>query len=448
MKQKISLLYQSFYLTKRAYLAFSIVVGCFAMSFFFNAMFVIAQLLLLFVCCSIVVDVLLLYAKRKALLAGRICKERFSNGDKNLVQLQFYNNYAFSIALKIIDELPFQFQERNWQQLLNVEKFEKKMLQYELRPVQRGEYLFGKIQAFVTSPMQMVQRRFSFPAQQTVFVYPSYLQMKKYSLHAIGNRLNETGTKKMRKLGSSVEFEQIKDYVRGDDYRTINWKATARKNQVMVNTYVDEKSQQVYCLIDKSRNMRMPFNGMHLLDYAVNASLVVSNVALNKQDKVGLISFANQLNTFIPACRNNIQMQAILDALYKEQTHFLDADYEGLYAHIRYKVKQRSLLILFTNFESQYALERQLPYLKKIAHHHLLMVVIFENTELKKVVHTKAENTEEVYMQVIAEKFSYEKRLIVKELQKAGILTLLTTPELLTIDAVNKYIEVKTRQAI
>ena len=98
-------------------------------------MFVIAQLLLLFVCCSIVVDVLLLYAKRKALLAGRICKERFSNGDKNLVQLQFYNNYAFSIALKIIDELPFQFQERNWQQLLNVEKFEKKMLQYELRPV-------------------------------------------------------------------------------------------------------------------------------------------------------------------------------------------------------------------------------------------------------------------------------------------------------------------------
>jgi uncharacterized protein (DUF58 family) len=126
----------------------------------------------------------------------------------------------------------------------------------------------------------------------------------------------------------------------------------------------------------------------------------------------------------------------------------LDADYEGLYAHIRHKIKQRSLLILFTNFESQYALERQLPYLKKIAHHHLLMVVIFENTELKKVVHTKAENTEEVYMQVIAEKFSYEKRLIVKELQKAGILTLLTTPELLTIDAVNKYIEVKTRQAI
>jgi uncharacterized protein (DUF58 family) len=448
VKAKISLLYHSFYLTKRAYLAFSIVVCCFALSFFLSAMFVIAQFLLLFVCCSIIVDIVLLYAKRKALLAGRICKERFSNGDKNLVQLQFYNNYAFSVALKIIDELPFQFQERNWQRMLSMDKFEKKILQYELRPVQRGEYLFGKIQALVTSPLQMVERRFSFPAEQTVFVYPSYVQLKKYSLQAIGNRLSESGNKKMRKLGSSVEFEQIKDYVRGDDYRTINWKATARKNQLMANTYVDEKSQQVFCLIDKSRNMRSPFNGMHLLDYAINASLVVTNVALNKQDKVGLISFANQLNTFLPANRNNIQMQAVLDALYKEQTHFLDPDYEGLYAHIRNKIKQRSLLILFTNFESQYALERQLPYLKKIAHHHLLMVIIFENTELKKMVQSTAENTEEIYMQVIAEKFSYEKRLIVKELQKTGILTLLTTPEHLTIDAVNKYIEVKTRQAI
>ncbi len=448
MISTIDSLYKSFYLTKRTYVAFAAIVLLFACSFFIVQLFLIAQLALLFLSVLILVDVVLLYTKRKALLAGRICKERFSIGDINVVQLQFYNNYGFNISLKVIDELPIQFQERNWEKQMHVAKGEKKLLQYELRPVQRGEYLFGKIHAFATSPMHLVERRFSFPAEETVLVYPSYMQMKKYNLHALGNRLNEAGTKRLKKLGNSVEFEQIKDYVRGDDYRTINWKATARKNQLMVNTYVDEKSQQVYCLIDKSRNMRSPFNGMHLLDYAINASLVISNVALNKQDKIGLISFAEKLNTFLPAERNNVQMQAILDALYKEQTHFLDADFEGLYAHIRHKIKQRSLLVLFTNFESQNALERQLPYLKKIAHHHLLLVVIFENIEIKKMLQQTATNTEEIYIQVIAEKFSYEKRLIVKELQKAGILTLLTTPEHLTIDTLNKYLEIKTRQAI
>lgn len=448
MLAKLISLYQSFYLTKRTYIAAACIVLLFACSFFLDFLFVIAQIALCLLALLILLDFVLLYFKRKALLAGRICKPRFSNGDENFVQLQFYNNYTFTIDLKVVDELPVQFQERNWLKELKIEKEEKKILSYVLRPVQRGEYLFGNILAFATSPLQMVQRRFSFPAEEKIMVYPSFLQMRKYSLHAIGNQLNEAGNKRLRKLGNSVEFEQIKEYVRGDDYRTVNWKATARNNRLMVNTYVDEKSQQVFCLVDKSRTMQMPFEGMSLLDYAINATLVITNVALNKQDKAGLITFAEKMNTFLPANRTNVQMEAVLEALYKEQTNFLDANYESLYTLVRNKIKQRSLLVLFTNFESQYALERQLPYLKKIAHHHLLLVVLFENTEIKKMLQSSATNTEEIYMQVIAEKFAYEKRLIVKELQKNGILTLLTTPEHLTVNAVNKYLEIKSRQAI
>src|SRR5436305_8341549 len=97
---------------------------------------------------------------------------------------------------------------------------------------------------------------------------------------AISNRLSEAGIKKIHKIGHSMEFEQIKEYVAGDDYRTLNWKATARKGQPMVSNFTDEKSQQVYCIIDKGRLMKMPFNGLSLLDYAINASLVLSNVAL------------------------------------------------------------------------------------------------------------------------------------------------------------------------
>lgn len=448
MIQRLIFLYQSFYFTKRTYLAGAVIVLLFAVSFFIPVLFEVNQLLLLTLIFLAILDLLLLYVKRRALMGGRICPERFSNGDENKVLLELQNNYSFKVDAELVDELPVQFQERNWKKHISVDRYERSETVYSLRPLQRGEYQFGDLHVFVKSPLQLVVRRFTFLTKQTVTVYPSYMQLRKYSLNAVSSRLQDAGSKRLRKLGNSVEFEQIKEYVPGDDYRTINWKATARKGQFMANTYVDEKSQQVYCLIDKSRSMKMPFDGMSLLDYAINASLILSNVALQKQDKAGLVTFAEKVDVFLPAEKNYLQMESILDSLYKQQTLFLDADYEALYAQVRSKIKQRSLLVLFTNFESSYSLERQLPYLRKIANYHLLIVVFFENTEIKSLLSRDARDTEEIYIQTIAGKFSYEKRLLVKELKKYGILSVLTVPRQLTVNAVNKYLEIKSRQAI
>ncbi len=245
-----------------------------------------------------------------------------------------------------------------------------------------------------------------------------------------------------------MEFEQIKEYVRGDDFRTINWKATARKDGLMVNSFTDERSQQIYCIINKSRVMKMPFGGMTLLDHAINASLVLSNVALVKQDKAGLITFSENLDAFIQADKKTTQMNLILETLYKQQTRFLEPDFEKLFSVIRSRVSNRSLLVLFTNFESVESLQREMPALKRIARYHLLLVVFFENSELKNLTEKKAQRLEDIYIKTIAEKFSYEKRLMVKELHKNGILSILTAPELLTVNTVNKYLELKTRMSI
>ena len=216
----------------------------------------------------------------------------------------------------------------------------------------------------------------------------------------------------------------------------------------MVNNYADEKSQQVYCVIDKGRLMKMPFGGLTLLDYAINSTLVMSDVCLHRQDKIGLITFADKIGSILAADRKPIQRQNIMEALYKQQTGFLESDFEMLYMQVRHRIKQRSLLILYTNFESLNGLRRQIGYLRSIAKHHLLLVVFFENTELVKLAGANAGNLEDVYVKTIAEKFVFEKKLIVKELQKYGIPSILTSPENLTIDSVNKYLELKTRQAI
>jgi uncharacterized protein (DUF58 family) len=291
-------------------------------------------------------------------------------------------------------------------------------------------------------------RRHNITAAITVPVYPSYMQLRKYQLFSQTTIQTEQGTKRMRKIGHSMEFEQIKEYVRGDDIRNINWKATARKSSLMINNFSDEKSQQVYCIIDKGRLMKMPFGDLSLLDYAINSTLVLSNVCLQKQDRVGLITFSNKMGTVLPADRKPIQKANILQLLYNEETSFLESDYELLYLQLRRQVKQRSLLILLTNFESLAGLNRQLNYLRSIARHHLLMVVFFENTALTQVAIAPAENVDQLYTKTIAEKFTYEKRLIVKELLKYGILSILTSPEKLTVNTINKYLELKARQAM
>lgn len=264
-------------------------------------------------------------------------------------------------------------------------------------------------------------------------------------LLAFSNKIFEYGLKKIRRIGHTMEFEQIKDYVQGDDLRNINWKATAKSNRLMVNQYQDERSQPVYSVIDKGRVMKMPFDGLSLLDYAINASLVISNVALKKQDKAGLFSFSRKVENRVVAERRPSQMNTILETLYNLNTDFVESDFSRLYIDIKRSLNQRSLLLLYTNFETLDALHRQLPYLKAIAKNHLLVVIFFENTELQKLTKTSAKNTYDIFEKTIAEKFIYEKKLIVNELQKHGIQSILTAPEHLTINTINKYLEIKAR---
>ncbi len=420
----------------------------FVLSYFFPFLFPLGTMVFLLLGIAIVVDILFCYGKKNGFEAQRITPERFSLGDTNKVSLLLKNNYIFTVHISVIDELPFQFQDRTWIRKLRIAGNSNEQLLYTLRPTSRGEYGFGNINVFISGPLQLIKRKYSFAAANTVRVYPSYIQMRRFQLIAVANSLRETGVKKVRKLGHSMEFEAIKEYVRGDDFRTINWKATARRGDLMVNNFTDERSQQIYCVINKGRIMKMPFEGLTLLDYAINASLVLSSVALAKQDKAGLITFAENLDAFVQADKKPTQINKILETLYNQKTQYLEQDFEKLYAVIRNRITNRSLLVLFTNFESPEGLQRSLPALKKIAEHHLLLVVFFENTELKIVDEKKAASIEEIYIKTIAGKFAYEKRLMVKELHKHGILSILTPPQNLTVNTVNKYLELKMRMSI
>ena len=433
---------------KQLYIYMAIVSVSFLLSFWFSSIYAIAWMLTTVIIVILVIDLLMLYGSKKTIKARRLLPDKFSNSDQNPVPITITNSYNFKTFCDVIDELPLQFQKRDFSHQVSLIPNEIHNFEYLVRPVDRGEYYFGHLNIYVSTPLKVIKRKFQFQNEQMVMVYPSIIQMQKYDFLAISNSLTQMGLKKIRRIGNTSEFEQIKEYVQGDDFRTINWKATAKRAELMVNQYQDEKSQPIYSVIDTGRVMKMPFNGLKLLDYAINSTLAFSNVALKKHDKVGMLSFSKKIETFLPAIHKLTYLNRILENLYNIDTQFSDSDYGLLYAQLKRKVTHRSLLLLYTNFEHISALKRQMPYLQAISKKHVLVVVLFENTELSTIIKEHAEDLQSIYHKTIAEKFAFEKRLMVKELQKHGIQSVLTTPENLTINTINKYLEIKARGLI
>ncbi|MCH9660676.1 MAG: DUF58 domain-containing protein [Bacteroidetes bacterium] len=433
-----------FYIQPRFFYAGIAIVVLFGLSYFIPKLFTVAQLSILVVLTFFFLDLLIVFLGHR-IQAERVLPEKFSNGDLNGVTIALRNDYGFVAHCEIIDEIPEQFQQRDFSLRTKIASRKEKSLTYALRPTQRGEYHFGALNVYASSVLGLVAKRYSFSKDAMVKTYPSFKQLRKFELLNINRNSVDSGIKKIRRIGHSMEFEQIKDYVIGDDLRTINWKATAKRNSLMVNMFQDEKSQSIYSIIDRGRYMKMPFNGLSLLDYAINASLVISNVVLKKHDKAGMLSFSKKVNNIVVAERRSSQMRLILESLYNVNTDFFESDYSKLYANIKKHITHRSLILLYTNFETLDSLRRQLPYLKAIAKSHLLVIVIFKNTELSGLVKNKAETVQQVYDKVVAEKFVYEKKLIVYELQKYGIQTILTAPKDLTVNTINKYLEIKAR---
>lgn len=436
------------FLTDRFFLLFFCCAAFFALSFPLPILYLPAWGVLLISTGLVVQDLLVLFNRVKGVNAHRETPRLLSLGESNEIRVTFRNPSPVALRVHFIDELPVRLQRRDFGIDLELPAGSEKQIAYRLRPLDRGEYDFGDLLLYARTSFGLVDRRIRVSAGKMVPVYPSILQMKRFAYRALERTASSEGIRRLRRIGHSYEFDQIRNYVRGDDYRSINWKATGRRNTLMVNQYEDERSQQVYCLIDNSRAMKMPFGGLSLLDHAVNSSLVVANIALRRADKAGILTFSDRIGEVVPADRRRDQLNRILQALYHIQDHSLEANYELLYHRFRQLVRHRSLLLLYTNFESLYALERVLPILRKLNHFHLLVVIFFENTEITEFAYQTLDNRSGIYQQGVARRFILEKKQIASRLHQHGIQTILTRPDELSLESVNKYLELKAKGLI
>lgn len=430
------------------YKLFSINIIAFILAFSFPWLFLFAKIFLAISIALTLTDLVLLFATNIQFDAERVLPKIMSLGHENLVRIEITANSPIKLNVQLIDELPEQLQKRDFKLIIQFSSAEFKSLQYYIRPLSRGVYIFGDMQLVTMSTLKLMARKFTITAQKEIAVYPSVAEMKYFELKTFSEISTLQGIRKLRRIGHSYEFEQIKEYVYGDEYRNVNWKATSRKGKLMVNQFQEEKSQQIYCLIDTCRVMQLPFNGLSLLDYSINSSLVILNIALKKEDKVGLITLDSKQATVLNAEKNRSQIRKVLEKLYQVKDQDLESNYEILYSTVRKKISQRSLLFFFTNFESQYALERVLPILRKLNILHLLVVVFFENEEVSNLSSGNAANLEDIYIQTMAQKFVSTKYQLAQTLKVHGIQVIYTKPKDLSMNTINKYLELKARGLI
>lgn len=441
-------LFKNIYLSRVFFGLYFGAVLLFVIATSYSWMLIVAQSVLLILFGLTVLDVLLTFGTKNPIVFKRIVQERLNLGDPNSVIVSIENTTGQPIGYRLYEGYPVIMQERSKAFVGIVGPNGKKEYTYSFVPKERGEYEFRDVFVLMSSVFNLISRRIDIPATQKIQVYPSVLQLKKYELLVFQQQKVSVGIKKMRRLGNNSEFEQIKNYVQGDEVKKINWKATSRTNELMVNQYQEEKSQQVYCIIDKSRTMQMEFDGLSMLDYAINSSLVLSNITLKNGDKTGLITFSDKIGTQVAAEKSGGQMRRIMEELYAQKTQFKEPNYELLYQSLRRTVKTRSLIILFTNFETEFAMRRALPILRKINQKHVLVTVFFQNSDLEALAFQPARTVRDAYQSIVAEKMTGIKSKIAQELKQNGIHAVLTLPENLSINTINKYLELKAKGAI
>lgn len=396
----------------------------------------------------VLLDVVVLFGLVKRPLASRRCAEMLNLGDSNKVELDIFYPGDVPVRVEIIDDLPIQFQKRDFLIRDKWTAGKKKRYSYSVQPLVRGEFAWGFCNVMVRSPLGLAARRMRILEPQSSQSVPNIRRMRELELIAFTSNKESVGLKRTRRLGHSYEFEQIKYYVAGDDIRSINWKATGRRNQMMVNQYQDERSQAVYNVIDKGRAMHAPFEGLSLVDHAINSTLALSNVILKKHDKAGYISFARKVGATLRADAQQGQLNKIMRALMHDEEMQQESDFVLLYQAIKNITHQRSCIFLYTYFPTVFAFERALPMLRKINKLHLLVIILFENTELSNACYSSPNTVDDVLSTNVARSIYLEQQQMLSLLKRNGIQTLYTRPESVSINSLNKYLELKARRLL
>jgi uncharacterized protein (DUF58 family) len=375
----------------------------------------------------------------------RVHDQRLSIGAENLITLILSNASPRPVGFTLRDEHPHEFPADARFLSGVIPPYDVFEARYHLRPLRRGDYAFGDVVLRYRGPLGAILRQARYPLAAPVRVYPNLLDLRKYDLLARKGLLHELGLRPTRVYGAGGEFERLREYTPDDEFRRINWKATARRNKPIAADYEAERSQHVVCAIDCGRLMAPPVGELMRIDYAVNTALLLSYVALLRGDHVGVMAFADGVRGYVAPRRGKPQFQRLLDTLYNLQPEPVEADHGAALGYLARRQRRRTLIVLFTDLATPEAAGPLLSHLGRLARHHLPLCVTVSDPALASAAGHPAGDSAELYRRAVAEGLLDERRALLDRLHRAGVLTLDVPADKLSAGVVNTYLRLKAQ---
>lgn len=315
-------------------------------------------------------------------------------------------------------------------------------------PVARGSDRFTRLYAWYESSLGLVRRRLSLDAAEDVRVYPDLSAVERYGSLQVRNRLIEAGLRRMRMRGAGTEFESVRDYTEGDAFRSIDWKATARRGKVMVVQREVERSQDVLVLLDCGRLMTARIGDQRKLDYAVTAALSLASIASLASDRVGVVAFAREILIARSPRSTRASMRALSDVLCDVEPRFEEADYAGAFGYVRTHLHRRSLVVLFTDVIDPVAQATVLAELATLARRHVVLCVFMNDAAVQSTLAIEPRTVDDAYRLDVALGLAQERKLASRTLERAGVLVIDAPAAKLSVAAIDEYLRIKSAALI
>jgi len=376
--------------------------------------------------------------------AGRIA----SLGKRHAVSLTVSNHASRPYALWIRDDVPERLNPRPAEFYHLAPPSSRSTLDYVLRPRRRGAFQLERVYLSIRSRLGLWRRLVDYPCRTVLHVYPDMKQLGQYAVLARTNRLRLVGFRRTRRIGQDHDFERLRDYNVDDNYKHIEWRATARRQKLTVKDFQTTQSQRIIFLIDCGRMMTNEAAGLSLLDHALNAMLMLSYVALRQHDAVGLISFSDEIHGFVPPTGGMAQMNRLLHASFNRFPRLVESRYDQVFRYLADHLRKRSLVVLVTNVIDEVNAHQVQRYLTNLVGRHLPLGVLLRDRRLFEAIDEEDSRAENLWQAAAAADILAWRQQVLSDLNARGALSLDVFPEQMTAPLVNRYLEIKARHLL
>ncbi|MHC1782456.1 MAG: DUF58 domain-containing protein [Anaerolineaceae bacterium] len=404
----------------------------------------------LLICCGLIWLDRRLAGKVSRFQVERLHDNRLSLGAENQIRIQLLNRSPRAVKIWVRDEPPEAFRiDPNRRILSGIASARQTWDEgYTVLPLSRGDYRFGDLNLRWQGPLGLVILQSRIPAAVSVKVYPNLLDIRRYDLLLHKDRLREMGLRTVRQLGEGTEYDRLREYLPDDDFRRIDWKATARRNRPITVEFATERSQNILVVLDSGRMMQSPIGNIAKLDYTINAALLLSYVATGKGDRVGLLAFADDVHTYLTPKHGQGQFYRMLELLYNLRANPVEPDYRLALNYLALKQRKRAMVVIFTDISGGPGIDDLVNQVLLLNRSHLVLVVTISDPDINNAALAIPGDSGGVYQRAVAAQLLNERRLVLDSLRRRGVFTMDIPANQLSLAVISQYLQLKARMTL